>query len=173
VAIEERRDWVAEGWSHAADPAELERRFADFAPRYRALFAACEAVHLWGLFRHPVAARWSRGAVALLGDAAHPTLPFLAQGANLALEDAFVLARMLAGEGDLAGALARYGAARRGRAAKVVAAASVNALAYHLRFPPFRLAARLVLGLGGRLAPGAALARYRFVHGHDVTRDGA
>ncbi len=54
-----------------------------------------EEASLWGLFRHPVAAKWHMGAIAILGDAAHPTLPFLAQGANLAIEDAFYLGALL------------------------------------------------------------------------------
>jgi len=71
---------------------------------------------LWGLFRHPVAQVWGRvlpeGMAAILGDAAHPTLPFLAQGANMALEDAWMLAALLDRHGPGAAALSAYQAAR-------------------------------------------------------------
>jgi salicylate hydroxylase len=96
VAVEERRRWVEEGWNTLDDPMALRVAFEHFSPRVRGWLEQVEECFLWGLFRHPVAPVWQKvlpeGAVAILGDAAHPTLPFLAQGANMALEDAWVLA---------------------------------------------------------------------------------
>jgi salicylate hydroxylase len=170
VAVEERDAWAAEGWHHEDDPDNLARAFAAFAPEVRGWLAQVEQVHLWGLFRHPVATRWHDDRRAILGDAAHPTLPYLAQGANLALEDAWVLAdrldRMPQGE-----ALAAYQVARRDRAVRVIAAANANARNYHLTSPVLRTAAHAVLRLGGRIAPGAALRRFDWIYGHDVTAD--
>ena len=171
VAVEERREWAAEGWNHPADPAAMDRAFAGFGGPVPGWLAAVEQAMLWGLFRHPVAPRWHDGAgrVALAGDAAHPTLPFLAQGANMALEDAWVLAACLAAApGDAAAALARYQALRRPRCAAIVRAANRNARAYHMR-PPFDVIGHTVLGLGGRLLPGLALGRFAWVHGFDAT----
>jgi salicylate hydroxylase len=170
VAVEERAEWAEEGWSHPGDPAELRRAFAGFAPEVTGWLAQVEHPHLWGLFRHPVAGRWQDGRLALLGDAAHPTLPFLAQGANLALEDAWVLADCLATLPQ-AEALALYEARRRGRAARTVAAAEANARNFHLRGPQ-RLVAHNVLRLGGRVAPRLPLARFDWLYRHDVTREG-
>jgi len=169
VAVEERDGWAAEGWSHRDDPAHLRAAFADFSPEIRDLLHSAEEVYLWGLFRHPVAKNWARDRVALLGDAAHPTLPFLAQGANMALEDAWVLAESLDQESETATAFARYEATRRGRCARIVEAASKNADNYHLRPGPYRAAAHGALRLGARFAPQALAGRFDWLYGHDVT----
>ena len=171
VAVRERRDWAGEGWHHRDDPASLRAAFADCAPELRALIDRVETVHLWGLFRHPLAPRWHGPALALIGDAAHPTLPFLGQGANLALEDAWVLAALVAGAGgtDLPAALARYQAARVARVRRALSAADANARNYHLAGPARRVA-HLGLGAIARFAPGAFLGRLEWLYGHDVTQ---
>ncbi len=169
VAVEERRAWAEEGWSHRGDAGQMRRLFADFAPPVRQLLQRVETVHRWGLFRHPVARRWHGARSALAGDAAHPTLPFLAQGANMALEDAWVLAACL-DELPQAEALAAYQARRRPRVARVIAAANANARNYHLRNPLARFAAHSALRLAGRLAPGRMLSQFDWIYRHDVTR---
>ena len=172
VAVEERRRWVEEGWSLRDDPMELRLAFETFSPRVRGWLEQVQDVWLWGLFRHDVAKEWFRilpdGAVALLGDAAHPTLPFLAQGANMALEDAFVLARSLAEADSPAAGLAAYQAARADRCRRIVAAATANARNYHLS-GPLRGMAHAGLKLGGMVAPGLALRKFDWLYGHDVT----
>jgi salicylate hydroxylase len=125
-----------------------------------------EQCGLWGLFRHPVAPVWQRGKVAIIGDAAHPTLPFLAQGAALGLEDAWTLAAAVMG-GGLA-ALPAWQAARRPRAVRVVDAATANARVYHLR-TPWRGPVHAAMRAGAVLAPGAPLARFDWLYRHDVT----
>ncbi len=172
VAVEERKGWAAEGWSGQDDATNLRRAFAGFAPRVTGWLDQVQSPGLWGLFRHPVAARWTRilpdGAAALLGDAAHPTLPFLAQGAAMGLEDAWVLADALASHDSTAAALAAYQTLRKPRTTRIVAAADANARAYHLSG-----AARTIGHTGlrtiGRLAPGLLLSRLDWLYGHDVT----
>jgi salicylate hydroxylase len=171
VAVQERAAWAAESWSQRDDPEALRAAFADVGPDLRALLAAVEEVHLWGLFRHPVARVWQGDGLVLLGDAAHPTLPFMAQGASMALEDGWVLADCLAGEGTLAERLARYQARREGRVRRVVEAANRNAWKYHLSFPPLRWAAHTALRAGGALAPTRMMRQFDWLYGHDVTRD--
>lgn len=168
VAVEERMGWAEEGWSHSDHPANLRAAFSGFRGPVKDWLARVEDVFLWGLFRHRVAHRWHYGRQVVLGDAAHPTLPFLAQGANLALEDACVLAAKLS-EMPLEAALPAYQSARQDRAAQVVDAASRNARNYHLRFPPARLAAHTALRLGGAVAPGRILARYDWIYRYDAT----
>jgi salicylate hydroxylase len=170
VAVEERDAWAAEGWHHRDDPAHLARAFTDFCPEIRDLLARVTQTNLWGLFRHPVAQTWTAGQLVLLGDAAHPTLPFLAQGANMALEDAFLLVHCLTDEPDTGAALARYQTLRRPRTARIVQAAEENATSYHLRPGPFRFAAHSALRLAARFAPHLVTGRYEWLHGHDVTR---
>lgn len=173
VAVEERRIWAEEGWSLRDDPMELRLAFSEFGPRVQGWLERVEDVWLWGLFRHPVAPRWQQalaeGAAALVGDAAHPMLPFLAQGANMALEDVAVLADRLDRIADRAAALATYQAARAGRVARVVAAANRNARAYHLGGAA-RLVGHGVMRLGGALAPGLALSRFDWIYDHDATK---
>jgi salicylate hydroxylase len=170
VAVEERDEWAAEGWHHTDDPANLRRAFVDFCPEVRQLLDRVEQVNLWGLFRHSVAQTWVQDRLALLGDAAHPTLPFLAQGANMALEDAWRLVHRLDEEPDADAALAAYEAERRPRCARIVQAAEENASNYHLRPGPFRFAAHSALRLAARAAPHVVTGRFEWLHGHDVTR---
>ena len=174
VAVEERGGWTAESWSLQDDPANLQAAFSSFSLKVRDWLAQVDAANLWGLFRHCVAPVWhkvtAQGGVAILGDAAHPSLPFLAQGANMALEDAWCLAACLANDNHLQAALTVYQSARQGRTAAIVAAADGNARAYHLS-GPMRLMAHLGLRIGGRVAPNFALGRFDWIYGHDVTAD--
>ncbi|MCF6429796.1 FAD-dependent monooxygenase [Leisingera sp. MMG026] len=168
VAVQERRAWADEGWNFKDDPANLRAAFSGFGGTAAALLEAVEDVLQWGLFRHPVAASWHGENTAILGDAAHPTLPFMAQGANLALEDAWVLARSLQEAPDIARGLAVYQSRRRERAEKVVQAAGKNAWKYHLR-APLSWPAHQVLKLGGRFAPGKMVSQFDWIYRHDVT----
>ena len=169
VAVEERRKWADESWSLRDDPMDLRLAFKGFGPQVRGWLDAVEDVYLWGLFRHPVAKVWQDGrSVAILGDAAHPTLPFLAQGASMGLEDAWVLAASLAAHDSRAAGLAAYQVAREGRVRRIVEAASRNARAYHLGGAA-RAVAHAGLRLGGWLAPELALRRFDWLYGHDVT----
>jgi salicylate hydroxylase len=165
VAVEERRDWSEESWSRQGDPAEFRRRFAMFGGAVGAAIAAVTQVHAWALHARPVARKWVSGNVALLGDAAHPTLPFMAQGACLALEDAWVLAAALATSRNQDDGLARYAELRRRRAASVVRLAKGNAWRFHMGWP-FNWGAYATLALGaGVLARGL-----ESVYGYDATR---
>ena len=168
VAVEERRDWVQEGWSQPGNPAELRAAFAGFGGPVPDWLGAIDTLWLWGLFRHPVARHWHKYHAAVLGDAAHPTLPFMAQGANMALEDAFVLARCLDDAATIPDALAAYQAARRDRVLRVIEAANRNARNYHLRAPIAPLA-HLLLRASGRIVPDAPLRQFGWIYDHDVT----
>ena len=168
VAVEERAQWAQEGWNHSDSPAHLRAAFAGFGGPVPGWLAQVDQPWLWGLFRHDVAEKWHKGHAAILGDAAHPTLPFMAQGANLALEDAFVLARELNRAKDIPAGLAAYQQARRARVIRVVSAANRNARNYHLR-APFAQAAHLALRLAGRVAPNAPLRKFAWIYDHDVT----
>ncbi|WP_170438969.1 FAD-dependent monooxygenase [Ruegeria arenilitoris] len=164
VAVEERSDWREEGWRLRGDPEDLRARFSDFGGPAGAALAQVQDVHLWALFLRPVAQKWQNGRVVLLGDAAHPTLPFMAQGACLALEDAWILARSFDEQSGVRRALEAYESTRKTRARKVVAAAGANARNFHLRGPA-RLAAQAALALiGPRLT-----RRYDWIYDYDPT----
>ena len=164
VAVEERSDWQEEGWMRQGDPQDFQARFADFGGLVGEMLEQVQAPNLWALFLRPVASCWQNGRLALLGDAAHPTLPFMAQGACLALEDAWVLGRSFGEQSGVTSALMAYEAARRPRAQKVVAAAGANARNFHLK-GPMRLAGQMALmALGPRLAK-----RYEWIYDYDPT----
>jgi salicylate hydroxylase len=146
----------------------LQQAFADCSPQVDAILEQVQKVNLWGLFRHPVAARWSRGSLAILGDAAHPTLPFLAQGANLAIEDAYLMARQCDEHADLGQALSAYQTMRRPRVVRAIAAANANARNYHLGGVKRRVA-HFGLKTMGQVAPAAFLKRLGWLYDYDVT----
>lgn len=168
VAVEARHAWAAEGWSHPDDPAALRDGFANAAPQLRACLDQVETCFLWGLFRHRPPRAWHRGRAVLIGDAVHPTLPFLAQGAAMALEDAWSMARITAASPGLAQALAAFSDARRARVRRTVGAANANARLYHLAPPLAGLAHGMMRALD-RLAPNAARARFDWLYRHDPT----
>jgi salicylate hydroxylase len=173
VAVEERQKWAEESWTLRDDSMDLRLAFEGFAPRVRGWLDQVEDPWLWGLFRHGVAGTWvkpmGQGGAAILGDAAHPTLPFLAQGASMGLEDAWVLAQALASRDTTAAALSAYQASRKPRTTRIVAAANANARAYHLSGLP-RLIGHAGLRALGRLSPGTMLSRFDWLYDHDVTQ---
>ena len=111
--------WTEEGWMIRADPREVLEVFKDFQPDIISLLQATppEGCFKWGLFDRDPIPRWTHGRVTLLGDAAHPMLPFLGQGAGMVIEDAVVVARAIAESPDVDSALLRYESARRERTA--------------------------------------------------------
>ncbi len=168
VAVQERDHWADEGWHHRDDPANLRAAFAGFQGRAAQMIAAVEDTAIWGLHVHDVAARWHNNGVVLAGDAAHPMLPFLAQGANMALEDAWVLAHeAVLGGKDWA---ARYQTRRAARVSRVARAAADNAGRYHMRPGVVRTLAHLGLRVGSRVAPGRMLGAFDWLYGLDVTQ---
>lgn len=120
--------WTEEGWTLPGDIAELRAAYADFHPDARALLAACETVTRSALHVREPMEHWSKGHATLLGDAAHPMVPFMAQGACMAVEDAVVLARAVAttGRADLPAALQSYDRARIPRTAEIQRASLAN-----------------------------------------------
>lgn len=168
VAVQERHAWVEEGWTHSDRPENLRRAFAMFGGVARALLNEVTDVGVWGLFRHPVATDWHRAHVAMLGDAAHPTLPFMAQGANMALEDAHVLVQALLETHSVPDAFSTYQAKRRDRVVRVVEAAQKNAWRYHLR-APLSWPAHRVMAAMGRAAPQRMVSQFDWIYRHDVT----
>ena len=114
--------WMTpESWSAKGNVEELRASFADFHPEVRRILAACPEVYKWALLSRDPLPRWVEGRVALLGDACHPMSPYMAQGAAMALEDAVILSRCLAGveADDIAAAFRRYEANRRPRATDI------------------------------------------------------
>lgn len=130
VAIENSAEPV-EGWAAPGKAGHLLARYSAAAPALRELLAKPEEWLRWSLFDRPVQ-RLARGRIALLGDAAHPVLPFLAQGAALAIEEAATLASLLGhGSADVPQVLSAYEAQRLKRARRVQGEARTNGRIYH------------------------------------------
>ena len=123
---------TSQDWSTAIDKGWVEPQIAAFPAEVRKLLSMAPGWKRWSLFELEPGHAWANGNVALLGDAAHPVLPFLAQGAVLALEDAVVLADSIASHRDIAEGLGRYARLRSERASKVIAASRRNGRIYHL-----------------------------------------
>jgi 2-polyprenyl-6-methoxyphenol hydroxylase-like FAD-dependent oxidoreductase len=159
--------WNRPGWSEPGEPNEIKGTFASAgwhaAPRM--LIGAVDGWRRWALFTLPDGGHWSEGAVTLLGDAAHAMLPFAAQGAGMAIEDAAVLASCLGAiENEtgpvVAAALKRYERLRRRRVARVQHAARRSGRIYHLA-NPLALARDLVIKAMG---PQRMLSRQNWIY---------
>ena len=121
-----------EGWDSYGDPAELHERFAKTCAPVRTLLDKIESWRMWVLCDRPPIRDWSRGRLTLLGDAAHPMLQYLAQGACMAIEDAVCLANKVeARRGDFAAAFQAYQEARYLRTGRVQIMARVYGEFYH------------------------------------------
>lgn len=130
VGLSRSASWRAEGWQQVAPLAEARSIFAAFPPPVVRMLDAIEgsSIASWGLLRRPHAPALARGRVALVGDAGHPMLPFMGQGAAMALEDAVVLARAIAASPhDLNAALEAYGRTRAPRTRAIMAASAAGA----------------------------------------------
>jgi salicylate hydroxylase len=160
--------WNSPGWSTPGDAHEVMEAFA--APRWplaaRTMLTAVENWRKWALFGVPESCPWSEGPVALLGDAVHAMLPFAAQGAGMAIEDAAVLAGHLSvdaaeSEAGIVKALKQYGLARQARVRRVQRTARLQGHIYHLT-GPLALARDLAIRA---LGPARMLARQDWIYG--------
>ena len=129
TSVPEPAEWLTrESWSAKGDVEELRAAYEDFHRDVRNVLDACPDCHKWAILEREPLPTWSDGNVVLLGDAAHPMTPYMAQGAATSIEDAAILARCLdavAGE-DIAGAFKRYEAHRKPRTSVVQAISSAN-----------------------------------------------
>ena len=160
--------WHGTEWDAEADKTALLGRLAGFHASLAEPLAKAPAWRKWALYRLPALPAWSAGRITLMGDAAHPMLPHLAQGGVLALEDAIVLADAVAAHpGDEARAFAAFETLRRHRAARVQAMSRLNGRIYHLP-PPLSWARNGAL----RLLPGGWLmAGYDWLYGWRADAD--
>ena len=137
VCVVEKTGWEVESWTQRGEHAELVRDFRGWHPTVATLIDNMDRdkCFKWALFDREPMQDWSRGRVTLLGDACHPTLPFMAQGAAMAIEDGAVLSACLAQSTDVTAALLRYQALRRNRTAGIQRGSRRNAKVFHMRAP--------------------------------------
>ncbi|HWF29038.1 MAG TPA: FAD-dependent oxidoreductase [Mycobacterium sp.] len=137
VCVDTASDWRTESWTAPGDPDELRNAFKGWTAEVTSLLdRVAGPIYRWGLYDREPLPTWLASAIALLGDACHPMLPFMAQGAAQAIEDAGVLAQCLAGGADLGDALRRYEQLRLPRASRIQRLSYDNNVVYHLADGP-------------------------------------
>lgn len=146
VVVIAKEAWESRAWDVEADRAHVLGKVVGFHSSLRAVLERAAQWRRWSLHKLPQLSAWSRDRVVLMGDAAHPMFPYLAQGGVMALEDAWCLARAIgASRGVEERAIEEFVSERKARAAKVQAASARNGRIYHMA-PPLSLARDAVLG---------------------------
>ena len=170
VAVQEREAWVDESWTLKGGKTELRAAFDGWDACVTHLIDAVSNCHLWGLFDRAPLPFWSQGRTTLLGDAAHPMLPFMAQGAAIAMEDAWVIAQQILTATDIVDALTAYEIARSARGTKLQNISRDNAKLFH-ESGAFACALRgAKLGLASKV-PALQHVKLGPIYGMNVTKD--
>ena len=164
----EQDSWTGESWTDKADVATALAEFEGWHPQVRTIIAAVDETFIWALFDRPALERWSVGRTTLLGDACHPMLPFMAQGAAQAIEDGATLTACLVGtsRADVPTALHRYEQLRLPRASRVQAMSAGNKTRFHLPDGPEQQERDAQMATGSTDFSKSAIA---WIYEHDAT----
>ena len=131
VAVEERDEWTEENWKLSGDIEKLRSAFEGWDNPVQDILQACDETYLWGLFDRPPPKTWHSARAILIGDACHPILPFIAQGAAMAIEDAYVLAATLENNTSIAATFKLFQQQRQKRIKSIYDISRRNAALYH------------------------------------------
>jgi len=168
VGALERSDWQVESWSARGTTEELAADFKGWHDDIQALIRNIPVPYKWALMTRPPMSRWTVGRVTLLGDACHSMVPFLAQGAVMAIEDGFILARALSASPDLPAGLLKYEEARRERTRKAVEGSAANIGRFH--HPALADPAQARDYIAREWAGRNVAERYEWLFSYDVTK---
>jgi salicylate hydroxylase len=167
VGFGERTDWTEENWNTPGSKEECAADFQNWNPLVHEIIRKVDQPYKWALVGRAPLQTWTQGRVTLMGDACHPTLPFLAQGAIMAIEDGYVLARCLDAYDDVAEALRRFQDARVDRTTKIVNGSTAAGKRFH---NPILADADAAVGYMEReWAPEATRTRYDWLFEYDAT----
>jgi salicylate hydroxylase len=168
VAAVEQDSWTGESWIDKSDVATVLAEFEGWHPQVRAIINAVDEMFIWALFDRPALERWSVGRTTLLGDACHPMLPFMAQGAAQAIEDGATLTSCLArtSREDIPAALRRYEQVRLPRTSRVQAMSAGNKTRFHLPDGPDQEERDAQMATGATDWSKTAIA---WIYEHDAT----
>lgn len=165
VCVTERGAWTEEGWTVPGNLADVAARYADWHPTVRGLIASFPETFVWALHDRTALPRWSAGRITLLGDACHPMLPFMAQGAAQSIEDGAALAALLAKMPDAPeDALRRYEEIRKPRATRLQEASAANRERFHLHDGPEQQARDQAMANSG----DRSIANIGWLYQHDA-----
>jgi len=162
-----------EGWAEKGSRENALKDFARWHPTITNMIksAGQDSLFRWALFDRAPLPKWSDDKAALLGDAAHPMLPFLAQGAAMAVEDSWVLAREISLSGrDTSESLIAYHDLRIKRASQTQAGSRANMKTFHQRTALGRIKTYGPMWLAGKVVPAAVHKRMDWLYGFDVTK---
>jgi len=164
------QDWRQESWRIEGDKAEVLQTYRDWHPSINQLVDETDKLYKWAVFDRDPLVQWTQGRATLLGDSAHPMLPYLAQGACMAVEDGYALAAALAKQpGDVDAALLAYEAERRPRTSRVQLASRARARINHLETPLAGLKRDIGYAVKKWLRPSKHTYGVEWIYGHDVT----
>lgn len=170
VGVVETDAWQDEHWSCVGHRNEALQDFAGWHPMLQRILERAQTHYRWALFDRPPLSRWSSGNLTLLGDACHPMLPFLAQGAAMAIEDAWVLAESLASHSTADQAFEEYERRRRPRTHRIQRRSADNQRRFHAQGVLAQTIAWRLPGLVAGFAPGLIHRQFDSIYGFDVTR---
>ena len=166
VGIIEKDGWRGESWTEQGTHEELLQDFGHWHADVGELMRKIEQPFKWALLGRSPQKGWAQGAICLVGDSAHPTLPFLAQGANMAIEDAAVMARCLSAQDTAEKAFAQFENVRWQRTADIVNRSSDNAKRFHN--PQLSDAAKAVDYVSTEWEPEKVRRRYDWMFEYDA-----
>lgn len=171
VLVVKDPNWNEQGWTIRADKKAVAEAFANQSGLLNEILADmvanAEPCFKWGLFIHQPLPYWSRDNITLLGDAAHPMLPFQAQGAAMAIEDAYMLAKYVANESNIKQAFLKYQQARLKRTTKVQQVSRNNADIFHASGVKATLR-NLALGLVSAINPNLLNQKSAWIYDFDA-----
>ncbi|MEM7188770.1 MAG: FAD-dependent monooxygenase [Pseudomonadota bacterium] len=168
VAVEERNSSHEESWTNEGDPSVLRATFKGWHPEVTKLMAQVDKIWIWSLHDRPALKTWTDGSVGLIGDASHPTLPFMAQGAAMGIEDAGLLSVMLGTGVAPATALRSFEARRKQRTMQLQARARANGALFHLTEGPFGMISKAKLMAAGLLQGSMAMWPLDWIYRYDA-----
>jgi salicylate hydroxylase len=131
VGVVERADWRIESWTALGSAEECAHDYKGWNEDVHRMIRGAPQLYKWALVGRPPMELWAQGRITLLGDACHPMLPFLAQGAVMAMEDGLILARTFSEYSNIEEALGRYESARKERTKRAVTGSAENAKRFH------------------------------------------
>ena len=170
VGVVEHDQWRSESWSERGSRDEALKDFAGWHPVITTLITKADEHFRWALFDRAPLPQWHQGRAVLIGDACHPTLPFMAQGAVMAIEDAYLLAQLCTGSGQQPQqALATFYNSRIARTSRIQAGSRANMSTFHKRTLFGKAASYGPMWLAGKLIPELIYAQQDPIYGYDIT----
>lgn len=169
VGVLDAQASAPQSWSREGSAQQALADFRGFDPAILKLIRAADTLHQWGIYERGALDHYSKSRAMVIGDACHAMPPFLAQGAAMAIEDAYCLAQSLEQQSEHSAAFADYQEKRQGRVARVIQTSHANKDRFHLRSAAMRMGAFGAMRAADRLLKPQLLKQLDWLYGYDVT----